>query len=45
MTLHSRARLAFVCLMAADGQSRVVSPGVVRDTIKKLACLPGGWLQ
>jgi hypothetical protein len=26
-------------------QSRIVSPGVVRDTIKKLACLPEGWLQ
>lgn len=23
----------------------VVSPGVVRDTIKKLECLPKGWLQ
>jgi hypothetical protein len=26
-------------------QSRIVSPGVVRDTIKKLVCLPEGWLQ
>jgi hypothetical protein len=25
-------------------QSRFVSPGVVRDTTKKLACLPKGWL-
>ena len=24
---------------------RVVSPGVVRDTIKRMACLPKGWLQ
>lgn len=23
----------------------IVSPGVVRDTIKKLECLPEGWLQ
>lgn len=23
----------------------IVSPGVVRDTIKRLACLPKGWLQ
>jgi predicted RNA binding protein YcfA (HicA-like mRNA interferase family) len=23
----------------------IVSPGVVRDTIKKLNCLPEGWLQ
>jgi len=22
-----------------------VSPGVVADTIKKLSCLPRGWLQ
>lgn len=22
-----------------------VSPGVVRDTIEKLSCLQGGWLQ
>jgi hypothetical protein len=22
-----------------------ISPGVVRDTIKKLECLPKGWLQ
>ena len=26
-------------------ESRTVSPGVVRDTIAKLACLPEGWLQ
>ena len=26
-------------------QHRVVSPGVVRDTIKRLDCLPKGWLQ
>jgi hypothetical protein len=25
--------------------SRIVSPGVVRDTIAKLVCLPEGWLQ
>jgi hypothetical protein len=24
---------------------RDISPGVVRDTINKLACLPKGWLQ
>jgi hypothetical protein len=24
---------------------RVVSPGVVADTIKRMACLPEGWLQ
>jgi hypothetical protein len=24
---------------------RVVSPGVVRDTIQRMACLPKGWLQ
>jgi hypothetical protein len=24
---------------------RIVSPGVVRDTIKRLDCLPEGWLQ
>ncbi|WP_166463011.1 type II toxin-antitoxin system HicA family toxin [Amycolatopsis acidicola] len=24
---------------------RVISPGVVRDTIKKLGCLREGWLQ
>lgn len=22
-----------------------VSPGVVADTIKRMTCLPGGWLQ
>ena len=24
---------------------RVISPGVVRDTIRRMACLPEGWLQ
>ncbi|MFJ8815119.1 MULTISPECIES: type II toxin-antitoxin system HicA family toxin [Amycolatopsis] len=24
---------------------RVVSPGVVRDAVAKLTCLPKGWLQ
>lgn len=24
---------------------RDISPGVVADTIKRMACLPGGWLQ
>lgn len=24
---------------------KIVSPGVVGDVIKKLACLPEGWLQ
>jgi len=31
--------------IAVVTQSRTVSPGVVADTIKKLACLPNGWLQ
>jgi len=31
--------------IAVVTQGRVVSPGVVADTIKKLACLPKGWLQ
>jgi hypothetical protein len=22
-----------------------ISPGVIRDTIKRMACLPKGWLQ
>lgn len=26
-------------------QAREVSPGVVADLIKKLGCLPEGWLQ
>lgn len=26
-------------------RSSTVSPGVVRDAVKKLACLPEGWLQ
>lgn len=26
-------------------QAGTVSPGVVADTIKKLTCLPKGWLQ
>lgn len=30
--------------LAVIPQARVVSPGVVRDTIDKLACLPEGWL-
>jgi hypothetical protein len=25
--------------------SRLVSPGVVRDVVAKLACLPEGWLR
>jgi predicted RNA binding protein YcfA (HicA-like mRNA interferase family) len=31
--------------IAVVTQARTVSPGVVADTIKKLACLPEGWLQ
>ena len=31
--------------MAVIVETRIVSPGVVRDTIAKLACLPEGWLQ
>jgi hypothetical protein len=31
--------------MAVVVEARVVSPGVVRDTIKKLVCLPKGWLE
>ena len=31
--------------IAVVTQSRDVSAGVVADTIKKMACLPGGWLQ
>lgn len=31
--------------MAVVTEARIVSPGVVRDTIAKLACLPEGWLQ
>jgi hypothetical protein len=30
--------------MAVVTEARIVSPGVVRDTIAKLACLPEGWL-
>lgn len=26
-------------------QSRIVSPGVVRQAIQRLSCLPEGWLQ
>ena len=31
--------------MAVIVEARIVSPGIVRDTVKKLACLPEGWLQ
>ncbi len=31
--------------IAVVTEARIVSPGVVRDTIAKLACLPKGWLQ
>jgi hypothetical protein len=31
--------------MAVVNTARVVSAGVVGDTIKKLACLKEGWLQ
>jgi hypothetical protein len=31
--------------MAVIPDKPVVSPGVVRDTIAKLACLPEGWLR
>lgn len=31
--------------MAVVVEARVMSPGVVRDTIKKLPCLPKGWLE
>ena len=31
--------------MAVVPEARTVSPGVVRDTIAKLARLPEGWLQ
>lgn len=26
-------------------QSRIVSPGVIRNVIQQMACLPEGWLQ
>lgn len=29
--------------MAVITQTREISPGVVRDTEKKLSCLPKGW--
>lgn len=31
--------------MAVIVKTNAISPGVIRDTIKKLACLPEGWLQ
>jgi predicted RNA binding protein YcfA (HicA-like mRNA interferase family) len=31
--------------VAVVTQARNVSPGVVADTITKIACLPAGWLQ
>jgi hypothetical protein len=31
--------------MAVIVEARIVSPGVVRVTTKKLACLPEGWLR
>jgi hypothetical protein len=31
--------------MAVIVQARIVSPGIVQDTIKKLVWLPEGWLQ
>lgn len=31
--------------MATVTKTREVSPGVVRDTIDKMRCLPKGWLQ
>jgi hypothetical protein len=31
--------------IAVVTQGGKVSPGVVADTIKKLSCLPEGWLQ
>jgi hypothetical protein len=31
--------------IAVITQAKEVSAGVVRDTIKKLSCLPEGWLQ
>lgn len=31
-----------IAVVTKPGQ---VSPGVVADTIKKMACLPKGWLQ
>ncbi len=31
--------------IAVVTMSRAVSPGVVADVIKKLSCLPEGWLQ
>ena len=31
--------------MAVVTEALIVSPGVVRDTTAKLACLPEGWLQ
>jgi hypothetical protein len=31
--------------MAVVVEAQIVSPGVVRDTVRKLACLPEGWLR
>lgn len=31
--------------MVVTPRARVTSPGVVRDVIKRMSCLPKGWLQ
>ena len=31
--------------IAVAVRTRIVSPGVVRDIVAKLACLPEGWLE
>jgi len=31
--------------IAVVTQARIVSAGVIADTIAKLSCLPAGWLQ
>lgn len=31
--------------MAVAVNNRLMSPGVVRDVVAKLACLPEGWLR
>jgi hypothetical protein len=30
---------------AVLADTREISPGVIRDTIRRLSCLPEGWLQ
>ncbi|WP_232211844.1 type II toxin-antitoxin system HicA family toxin [Saccharomonospora halophila] len=42
---HEKWACACGALLVVVPSHKIVSPGVVRDLMDKLSCLPKGWLQ